>query len=392
VTWTTKSRSNAFGYMLFGAFQAWRARRRALGDFKRLARAEGEILSLDDHNPLKRAGAALDVGDREAARHYLGLARSRIPAYVQTNPDTVRILLDLGDYDEAEAFTLNGAKRFPGKAHFLEGYARAADFRRDFAESARRWALVRRKFPRSEQGYAFGAAALRVLGELDKTAALIARGRKKLPEALAVLIEYARVAEAQQDWEEAYRRWHAMRDRHVWGYTGGAEALFKLGRRADAEALLQEGHEHYRADAAILRTSARLAEQANETDEAAHRWALVLRRFPYDRAAYDLALRFYRANNRWEEADAAAQEAIQRFSKQDWPLIEHAKLAQQRNDQAVAAERWRVVRTAFPTNREAYRQEAAMLRALGRYEEATQVLAEEQGGLAERAEGPPTHS
>jgi tetratricopeptide (TPR) repeat protein len=377
--------------MVLGAFQAWRARQRALGDFKRLARAEAEVLSLDDHNPLKRARAALDVGDREAARHYLALARSRIPAYVQTNPDTVYILLDLGDYDEAEAFTLNGAKRFPRKAYFLEGYARAADFRRDFAESARRWALVRRKFPYSEPGYAFGVAALRELGELDKAAAVIARGRKKLPEALLVLIEYARVAEAQQDWEEAYRRWHVMRDRHAWGYTGAAEALFKLGRRADAEALLQEGQEHYRSDAGILRTSARLAEQANEIDEAARRWALVLRRFPYDRAAYDLALRFYRANDRWEEADAAAQEAIQRFSKQDWPLIEHAKLAQQRNDHVAAAERWCAVRMAFPTNREAYRQEAVALRALGRSDEAAQVLAEEQGRFAE-GPGSPTHS
>ena len=227
---------------------------------------------------------------------------------------------------------------------------------------------------------------MRELGELDEAAAVIARGRKKLPEHLLVMIEYARVAEAQQDWEEAYRRWHAMRDRHPWGYTGGAEALFKLDRRAKAEALLREGQDKYRSDAGILRSSARLAEQANEIDEAGRRWALVLRRFPYDRAAYDLALRFYRANNRWDEADAAAQKAIQRFSKWDWPLIEHAKLAQQRQDHAVAAERWHAVRTAFPANREAYRQEAAALRASGRPEQAAQVLAQEQERFAAGAD------
>ncbi len=57
----------------------WRERRGALRDLERIARNDAAMLTLDDANPLQRAKMALETGDRDAARHYLALARERSP-------------------------------------------------------------------------------------------------------------------------------------------------------------------------------------------------------------------------------------------------------------------------------------------------------------------------
>ncbi len=348
----------------------------------RLSRAEAAVLPLDDANPLQRAKAALEAGDHDAARHYLAQARLRIPSYVLTSPDTIRILVGLGDYDAAEAFTLDGAKRFPRKAQYLEGYALTAEKRRDFEEAARRWAVVRRKFPYSWQAYAFGAGCLRQLGRLDEAAAVIERGKRAQPNEILVLIEYGRITEAQQAWDKAWRHWDSVRDKHPIGYSGAAYALFRLGRRIEAEKLLEEGRNRYRADGGIPTMSARIAEEANEPDEAAARWALVRRYSPYDPGGYLNSLRFLRGRGQWAEADAVALTAIERFPKQEWPLLEYAQLAQLRQDWPAAAARWQAVRTAFPGNKSAWQFEARALEAVGQKGEAARVRTAEQSGPA----------
>ena len=93
--------------------RSWRERRGAFHDLERMTRAEAALLSLDDANPLQRSKMALESGDRDGARHYLEQARVRIPAYVQISPDTVTILLGLGDIDEPRAFHSRGPEALP---------------------------------------------------------------------------------------------------------------------------------------------------------------------------------------------------------------------------------------------------------------------------------------
>jgi len=358
-----------------GPVGAWLERRRAFRDLKRVVALEDATVSLRDDNPLHRAKVSLEVNDLKGAREFLDLARMRIPNYVLTCPDTVDILLGLGDFAEADAFTLSGAKRFPKQPHYLEGYALSAECRRDFAEAVQRWAVVRKKFPYRKFGYINAVGCLRQLGRLDDAEPLLAQAMRLMPDDMTILLEWGRVAEARGDWKEAYRRWDSLRNRHPAGYHGAALALHKLGRTAEAEALLAEGRFCHPIYAGLAIMQAQIAEETGDKAEALKRWATVRQRFPLDRAGYVDGLRVLREQQEWAEAEAVARAAIDRFATEAWPLVEYAELAHARRDWPEAASRWAAVRMAFPDRKDAYQREAEALAAAGQPAAAAEVLA-----------------
>ena len=349
-----------------GRFGSWRERRRALAELRRIVRIESEALVLDDANPLARAKVSLEAGDHIAARRYLDLARERIPQYVLTSPDTVEVLLVLGDFAELDKFTLAGSKRFPKQPHYLEGYARSAERRRDFEEAVRRWETVRKKFAHRRLGYVSAVSDLRELGRLDEAEALLRQTMRHLPDDISVALEYARVAEARGTWDEAHRRWDAVRHRHPLGLMGAAQALQKLGRTAEAEELLVQGRLRYPTEGEIAVINAGIAEETGNKEEARKRWNLVRQHFPLDRSACVQVLRFLRDQQEWADADALAKETIERFRNQDWPLDEYAKVAHGRRDWPEAARRWAALRQAFPDRKDAPQHEAEALAAAER--------------------------
>lgn len=348
-----------------GAFSEWFQRRRAFRDLKRVVAIEEATISLNDDNPLHRAKVSLDVDDLKSAREFLDIARVRIPNYVLTSPDTVEILLGLGDFAEVESFTQSGAKRFPHRPHYLEGYAMVAERQRDLDEAARRWALVRRKFPNRKLAYTAEVGALRRLGRLDEAESVLRQAMRRMPDDMTVLLEWGRVADARKDWEEAYRRWDSLRDRHPAGYVGAAEALQKLGRTEEAEALLAAGRLRHPIHEGIAITQAYIAEAAGNRAEALKRWAVVRQRFPLDRAGYAEAIRVLRQQQEWAEAEAIAQLAIERFPAYVWPLEDYAMLAHVRKDWTEAAKRWAALLVAFPDRKDAQQREAEALAAAG---------------------------
>jgi tetratricopeptide (TPR) repeat protein len=348
-----------------GPIGTWLERRRALRDLQRVIALEDSIISLRDDNPLHRAKVLVEVDDHKRAREFLELARVQIPNYVLTSPDTIEILLQLGDFDEAEAFALKGAKRFPKKPHYLEGYALAADRQRNFDEAVRRWAVVRKKFPNQRLGYVCAVGCLRQLGRLDEAEDLVRSAMKQVPGDIPLRLEYGRVAEARGDWEEAYRRWDSLRDRHPAGFVGAAHALQKLGRTAEADALLAEGRFRYPTFENLAIMQAHVAEQRGDNVEALKRWAVVRQRFPFDPAGYRNAIRLLRGQQEWAEADTIAQAAMDRFHDHAWPLAEYADLAHGRKDWAEAATRWAALHAAFPDRKDAQQREAEAVAAAG---------------------------
>ena len=358
--------------------RSWRERRGALHELQQLTLNDYGMLSLDDANPLQRAKMALESGDPDGARHYLELARERLPGYVVASPDTITVLLGLGDLDELERFTRDGLKRFPRKSQYWEGFAMAAERRRDFAEGAKRWAQVRRKFPYDWQGYANGAACLRELKQFDEALKIIRRGLRSIPEDLRIALEGGRIMEAQQDWSGLLRHWQGSRDEHGIGCAGYAYALFRLGQRAEAEAELERGRDKYRTDIGIEITASRIAREAGDMAEAVRRLEVMRKRFPYDSRASIYSLQVLRDQKAWAEADAIAFTAIERFPKEDWPRSEYAYLAEARGDWDVAAERWHSLREVFPLHRPAWVREAAALTAAGRHAEADEIRAQEK--------------
>lgn len=188
---------------------------------------------------------------------------------------------------------------------------------------------------------------------------------RAMPDDMTVLLEWGRVAEAREDWAEAYRRWDSLRTRHPAGFDGAAHALYKLGRTAEAEALLAEGRLLHPIHPGIAIMYARIAHEAGDKVEALKRWAVVRQRFPLDRAGYEAAIRLLREQQEWAEAETIAQAAIERFPAYPWPLAEYAMLAHARKDWVEAARRWAALRAAFPDHKEAQQREAEALAAAG---------------------------
>ena len=362
---------------MFHWLRNWRERRGAMHELKRFARDEAGMLVLDDANPLQRAKMALESGDRDAARHYLALARERLPGYVLSSPDTIIVLLGLNDLDELERFARDGMARYPRKAQYIEGLAMAAERRHHFEQAAERWALARRKFPYAWRGYAHGAGCLRELGQLDQALSVVRRGLRTMPEQIHILLEAARVLEAQKDWPGLMRLWAPMRQENAAGCAGYAYALARGGKRAEAEAELEKGRDRYRTDVGIEVTAARIAQDAGDTAEAARRLDIMRKRFPYDIGAFLHSLQFLRDQKLWPEADAVATTAVERFPKEEWPRAEYAILAEMRQDWNLAAERWRGLRESFPNYRPGWQREAACLDAAGRRAEAEALRAQE---------------
>jgi tetratricopeptide (TPR) repeat protein len=249
-------------------------------------------------------------------------------------------------------------KRFPRQPHYLEAYARAAERARDFDEAVRRWALVRKKFPGRTAGYVAAVSCLRQSGRLDEATALIRRAQALMPDDMTVILEAGRVVEAHGDWDEAYRYWYRVRTRHPGCFFGAAQALHKLGRTAEAEALLAEARHRYPIESGIAILNARIAGETGNTAEALKRWAFVRERFPLDRAGYQDGVRLLREQREWTEADAVAEQAIHRFPEEDWPLAEYAHLANARQDWSEAAKRWAAMAAAFPGREDAGRRAA----------------------------------
>jgi tetratricopeptide (TPR) repeat protein len=346
-----------------GPLGDWLQRRRAFQDIRRASAVDAAAISLSDSNPLYRAKVLLEIDDRAGAREFLAIARARIPDYVLTCPDTVDIMLGLGQFAELEALALKGAKRFRRNPQYLEAYALAAERQRHFEEAVRRWAVVQKKFPHSRLGYINGVVCLRELGRLAEAEALLARALRRMPDDMDVLLEAGRVANAREDWSEAYRRWHGIRERHSEGFVGAAYALHKLGRTAEAEALLADARFRHPIYRGIPVMQARIAEESGNTAEALKRWGLVRDRFPLDPAGYAEAIRLLRDLQQWAEADALALAAIDRFPAYDWPLADYAALAHVRKDWTEAAKRWAALQAAFPNRQDASQKQAEALAA-----------------------------
>jgi tetratricopeptide (TPR) repeat protein len=229
--------------------KAWWERRQAFSELARMQRHEEDSAALDDMNPLNRAVVALSVGDPAEALRCWRMARARFPDLVMTNPDSLKVLFGLYLFDEAEALMAEGEKRHPRDPYFAEGLVQAVHRRGDFAEAARQWAQLRKRFPGRPMAYTSGAAALRDLGRPEEAEQLLVRALPQFDD-IHFRIELAKTAESLGNWELALQRWTYVETElhHVAGAIGTAQALERLGRANEVVEYLQSKSHVYRAD------------------------------------------------------------------------------------------------------------------------------------------------
>jgi len=372
--------------VLISGVRAWRERREAMREMRALDQIELAIMPMDESNPLERAKVSLGVGDLKAANYFWEQASTRYPEYVLLSRDSVNILVGLKRFDEAEALMLAGQKRFPKEGHYAEGYAMVAHRRHDLEEAARRWKVVRKKFPHRSPGFVVGAGCLRELCRFDEADALITHAMEQIPSDMGrngmvprdmgPALEYCRIGEARGDWTEALRRWEKFSAVHAACMMGACRALHRIGRSDEAASRLEEARPRFPLEAEIVNQLAAISRDRGDNAEALKWWKFMIERFPLNSTGYLECGRFLQKIGEYADADAVFLAARDRFPDDAWPLTEYAALANARNDWTEAATRWAAVREAFPDREDGYVRGAEAIARSGEQEQAAQLFAE----------------
>jgi tetratricopeptide (TPR) repeat protein len=316
---------------LISAWRSWRERSQILRDMRRRAADLSEMTRFKVRDQLTFAGSALDLNDRRRAGEILDNLSVEYPTDLLQCELTLSVMLRLRRFEEATTMMRNGRKRYPRDPHYARGLADVAQALHNYDEAIELYAKMRKRFPGVVDGYTSAAGCLREINRLDEAESLVKPAMRQFPDKIAPFLEYARIAVARKDWEEALRRWQPIRDefKYFGGYVGGAEALTQLGRFDEAEALLEQARYRFGTNPGPLIELARVAEARGDVAEAVKRWQGIVYRFPLE-----------------------------------MPVC------------CMSADAWAHLRKSFPDNEEGYSGGAAALQNAGHPEEADAVREE----------------
>ncbi len=278
----------------------------------------------------------------------------------------LELLIGLSRFDEADLLMKEGQAKKPGDARFAVGLAHIARARGDHELAAQRWAFVRKTFPNVIEGFTFGAQALRELKLLSDAEALTLRTMKRFPNEVIGFMEYANLAQTQQNWEQALQRWEVVRLRfdHLSGYTGAGQALVELARYDEAAAIYNAGRMRYPTEPAAYFGLAKCAEAQGDVNESINRWKDLAQRLPMHilsvlecaNALEDLGAR--------PDAEGILHEAIDHFIDDPRPAMALGDLLLRKHEFSAAAGVFASARATFPNEEVLYvRNIEALLQA-----------------------------
>jgi tetratricopeptide (TPR) repeat protein len=183
----------------------------------------------------------------------------------------------------------------------------------------------------------------------------------------------------RRSWSEALDLWQRLRQsfpERPEGYIWPIQVLWQNGRLDDADAMAAEALARFPEDAEVSVQLAWIATTRERWDEA-RRWWTAARVRTSDRLdCYLGELRALWRLSRFEDAEALAAEALERFPGNCDIQAERAWVAVNRGDWEEALARWHQVLTIEPGRREARVRLIQALRFLGRPVEAEAATAE----------------
>jgi tetratricopeptide (TPR) repeat protein len=192
----------------------------------------------------------------------------------------------------------------------------------------------------------------------------------------AILIAAAQKAERENNPPEAMAAWRAMSARfpdHPAGFRGEAGALRRLGRLAEAEAVLDQALARFPENLGLAAEQASLACDQRDFPKAAQLWRVIRERYPDNPVGYQGGGLACSLAGLFDEADAVYEAAFGRFPKTLELVRDFAWSAESRGDVAEAAKRWRMVNGLFPDFVDAYLSAGRLLRDAQRFDEADAV-------------------
>jgi tetratricopeptide (TPR) repeat protein len=330
--------------------------------------------------------AEQDLDWAEAARLFVAFQR-RFPEVAAGPIGSSRALRELGRPDEAETALMEALPRFPGHFHMRFEYAQLAQLggRRD--EALRRWAELVRGFPDRPGGYVPYLTALREAGQWDEADVEAAAALERLPQAVGIWVEWARVATDRGDAAEAVRRWEAVRrgfPDNAPVIAGLAAALAMQGSLDAAAAVLRTGVERFPDRFDLACEYARLAERQRHWTEALRRWEIVRSRFPQRPSGHAGMAEALAHLRRDDQAEALLTEAVGCFPTSRDILTGLARAAHARRDWQAATERWEKVRQVAPDTHVPFVGLCHTLISARRHDEAETVLQAALGRFPEQ--------
>ena len=297
-------------------------------------------------------------------------------------------LRNCGKMDEADALLAAGIEHFPDAAEMPVEFARMAHARRDWASAVDRWETARERFPDQIACYTGEALALRELGRFDEAEALLDAAVTRFPDQPGPRIEFAGLAQHRRDWQEAARRWAAVRefspDSPI-GYQAGATALRLAGLTEEAETLLTDAVTRFPDHAGILMEYASTAQAQLDWVAATQRWEHLRQIAPGNQTAYAAGAHALRQAGRDQEAEALMEMAIQRFPDDLGLRTSHAWAATHRKDWPEAIDRWNHVLTLQPDNPAGHLGMGRTFRVARRLDEAEAFLEKSMARLPDDA-------
>lgn len=119
---------------------------------------------------------------------------------------TALVLRHLQRLDEAEEVLSVARKRFPEDPGVLTECAQLSEARNDWPAAAQCWAEVRSRTPQHAVAHSGLALALRELGRLDESEAVLAEGLQRFPSNRGLVLNHVEIARRRNDWTEVLAR------------------------------------------------------------------------------------------------------------------------------------------------------------------------------------------
>ena len=188
---------------------------------------------------------------------------------------------------------------------------------------------LRRRFPFEMEGYRKASVALRLLKRADEADRVIRAATRRFPRSLGATVESALCADAQDNPRKSLRRWRTVRRQHAWyfaAWSRSVNALEQLGRRAAADTLLRDIHEHFPNNAQAWTLSAEIAEKRGDIPGALRNWSKARTLFPSNPAIYVNQSRLLRQCGEIPAAAACMVDASFLFSENKDVLAERETL------------------------------------------------------------------
>lgn len=258
----------------------------------------------------------------------------------------------MGRLDASIAFLSRLAARFPNDPEIAIERAFSFESRLDLNEQIRCWEAVYARFPDHGIAHAGLGGSMRKAGRLDAAETVLAEAVRRFPGVHEVATEFAWVAFERGDLEESLARWQAVIARfpkNARGYAGASNALRRLLRFDEADALLASAIERFPAQVFVASDYATNADVRGDQAEAVRRWEVVRRSFPNAAIGYaGLGTALVRAK-RFAEADAVFTAGMARFPDNLNLGVNDARAADFRQDWDEALRRWDAAAARFPT-------------------------------------------